>query len=49
MRTLAFAAAVATTGKVPFAIAPGTPAHNAVLVGLKNLSPLVLRWVPASP
>ena len=45
----AVSASVAATGKVPFAIVPGTPEHNAVLVGLKNLSPVELRWVPASP
>lgn len=36
--------AVAATGNVPLAISPGTPEHNAVLVGLKNLTPLELRW-----
>lgn len=39
--------AIAASGKVPFAIAPGTPEHAAVLVGLKNLAPPELRWVSA--
>jgi len=41
--------AIAATGQIPFAIVPGTPEHNAVLVGIKNLSPLELRWLPATP
>lgn len=44
------AATVATTGQTPFVIAPGTTEHGAILVGLKNLTPIELRWVPgASP
>jgi hypothetical protein len=41
----AVAASVAATGKTPFVIVPGTPEHGAILVGLKNLAPLELRWV----
>jgi hypothetical protein len=46
MRQLDFDA-IAASGKVPFTIEPGTPEHNALLVGIKNLSPPELRWVPA--
>ena len=41
------AASVAMTGKSPFVIKPGTTEHGAILVGLKNLAPLELRWVAA--
>lgn len=37
--------AIGASGKSPFAITPGTAEHNAILVGLKNLSPPELRWV----
>lgn len=43
----AMAASVAATGKVPFTIAPGTPEHNALLVGIKNLAPLQFQWAAA--
>jgi hypothetical protein len=44
------ASTVAMTGQTPFVIAPGTIEHGAILVGLKNLTPIELRWVPgASP
>lgn len=36
--------ALAASGAGPFVITPGTPAHNAVLVGIKNLSPLQFQW-----
>jgi hypothetical protein len=39
------ATSVAKTGTVPFAIRPGMPEHAAILVGLKNISPLELHWV----
>jgi hypothetical protein len=42
------AARVAATGQTPFVIAPGSPEHGALLVGLKNLAPLELRWVDAT-
>lgn len=42
------AAEVARTGQTPFVIAPGTSEHGAILVGLKNLAPIELRWVPAA-
>ena len=45
----AVAVSVAASGKVPFVIVPGTPEHNAVLVGIKSLSPIELRWLPATP
>jgi len=41
--------AIAATGKVPFAITPGSVEHGAILVGIKNLSPLEFRWTPAAP
>ena len=44
----AVAASVATTGRAPFVIKPGTPEHGAILVGLKNLAPPELRWVSSS-
>lgn len=40
--------AIAASGKVPFEIEPGTAEHNALLVGIKNLSPPELRWSPSS-
>jgi hypothetical protein len=43
LRQLDFDAAAAS-GNVPFTITPGTPEHNAVLVGVKNLAPLQFRW-----
>jgi hypothetical protein len=43
----AIAAKVGGTGKVVFAIEPGTEEHAAVLVGIKNLAPPELRWVAA--
>ncbi|MBX3189576.1 MAG: hypothetical protein KF819_21300 [Labilithrix sp.] len=47
MRQLDFDA-IAASGQVPFTIAPGTAEHTALLVGIKNLAPPELRWVPAS-
>ena len=44
----AIAASVAASGETPFVIKPGMPEHGAILVGLKNLAPLELRWVAAS-
>jgi hypothetical protein len=41
----AIAASVTVTGKTPFVITPGTNEHGAILAGLKNLSPIELRWV----
>lgn len=41
----AVAAKVGGAGAAVFAIEPGTEEHGAVLVGLKNLAPPVLRWV----
>lgn len=41
------AAAAPGTAAAPYAIVPGTPEHGAILVGIKNLSPLELRWIPA--
>jgi hypothetical protein len=38
--------AIAASGKMPLTIAPGTPEHNALLVGIKNLAPPEFRWVP---
>jgi hypothetical protein len=40
--------AIAATGKVPFAITPGSVEHGAILVGIKNLAPLEFRWTPAA-
>lgn len=40
--------AIAATGKIPFAITPGSVEHGAILVGIKNLSPLEFRWTPAA-
>ncbi|MDB4944244.1 MAG: hypothetical protein JWP97_3778 [Labilithrix sp.] len=39
--------AIAASGPEPFVIAPGMPEHVAVLVGLKNLAPITMRWVDA--
>ncbi len=36
--------AVALTGERDLVIAPGSSAHNAILVGLKNLSPITFAW-----
>lgn len=36
--------AVAASGTPSLAIAPGTPEHNALLVGIKNLAPIQFRW-----
>jgi hypothetical protein len=41
--------AIAASGKVPLAITPGTPEHNALLVGIKNLAPLQFRWAGTAP
>lgn len=40
----AIAATVSAGGQVPFAVTPGTPEHNALLVGIKNLAPLQFQW-----
>lgn len=40
--------AVAASGAVSLAIAPGSAEHGAILVGIKNLAPLEFRWAPAS-
>lgn len=37
--------ALEAAGKTSFVITPGTPEHGAVLVGVKNLAPIELRWV----
>jgi hypothetical protein len=36
--------AIAASGQQPFVIAPGSPEHNALLLGIKNLAPPVFRW-----
>lgn len=43
----ALATTLAASGSASFAIAPGTPEHNALLIGIKTFSPPELRWVPA--
>ena len=49
MRQLDFET-IAATGSDQIAIEPGTPEHNALLVGIKNASPPELRWsVSSSP
>ena len=47
LRFDAMAASVAATGQSHFVIAPGSTEHGAMLVGLKNLAPLELRFVSA--
>lgn len=37
---------IAKSGPEPFVISPGMPEHTAILVGVKNLSPLQFSWVP---
>ncbi len=37
--------AIAASGRAPFAIEPGTPEHNALLLGINNLAPPAFRWV----
>jgi len=39
--------AIASSGLRSVAIRAGSPEHNALLVGIKNLAPPLLRWVPA--
>jgi hypothetical protein len=36
---------IAASGASAVVIVPGTPEHNALLVGIKNLAPLEFRWV----
>lgn len=38
--------AVRARGETSLAIVPGTPEHNQILVGIKNLAPPELRWQP---
>ncbi|HKQ70017.1 MAG TPA: hypothetical protein VJT73_11790 [Polyangiaceae bacterium] len=40
---------IAKTSERPFAIEPGDDAHSALLIGIRNLSPPVFRWVPLPP
>jgi len=48
-RAAADAVAAGAPAPTALVITPGTPEHNALLVGLKNLAPPELRWVPAPP
>ena len=45
----AIAAKVGATGDAVFAIEPGMVEHSAILVGIKNLTPLQFRWTAAAP